>query len=38
VVSELFQQALDEAGGSLPIYAIRRQMGEWYQPLVASEV
>ncbi len=38
VISELFQQAVEEAGGSLPIYAIGRQMGEWYQPLTASEV
>ena len=31
---ELFQQAIEDAGGSLPIYTTGRAMGEWYQPLV----
>lgn len=37
VVKQLFQQAVEDAGGSLPVYDIGRRMGGWYQPLTARE-
>jgi arylsulfatase A-like enzyme len=38
VVSEMFQQAIEDAGGSLPMYYIEREMGEWYQPLRSDDL
>lgn len=34
VAKQMFQQAIEAAGGSLPVYETGRQMGQWYQPLI----
>ena len=35
---EMFQQAIESAGGSLPMYATGREMGEWYQPILSDDL
>jgi hypothetical protein len=34
----MFRQAIEGAGGSLPMYGIEREMGEWYQPLRSTDL
>ena len=34
---QMFQQGIEGAGGSLPVYGAGRQMGQWYQPLIEGQ-
>jgi len=38
IINQMFRQAIEGAGGSLPMYGIEREMGEWYQPLRSTDL
>lgn len=37
VANQMFQQAIEGAGGSVPVYGAGRQMDQWYQPLIEGQ-